>query len=112
MTTISPITPFTTSTVPNRGPSPLLDNTKPNEPDDSKLREAFQDFTAGTVFGQMLKSLRKLNDKPAYLHGGQAEETFRNLLDEKVAGTLARSHGATIAEPLFRSFATPPPALP
>ena len=79
---------------------------------EAKLKETFQDFAAGTVFKQMLKSLRSMHDKPAYFHGGAAEETFRTLMDERVAEDLARSHGASIAEPLFHSFANRVPVDP
>jgi Rod binding domain-containing protein len=86
-------------------PNLTLSNPTPGNPEDNdKLRTAFQDFTAGTVFKQMLKSLRKLHAEPAYFHGGQAEETFRNLLDERVAEDLATSHGRAISEPLFQAF--------
>lgn len=77
-----------------------------------ELRDVFQDFTAGTVFKQMFKSLRRMHDEPAYFHGGQAEKTFRNLLDERVAEDMARSHGDAIADPLFQPFLNGVPARP
>ena len=67
-------------------------------------KEAFQDFVAGTFYKQMLKSLRQSHDKPAYFHGGQAEEMFRSQLDQQVAEDLARTQGAAFADPLYDSF--------
>ncbi len=108
MPTVTPIRtpPVAPHLLGGQGAPPLLENAagKPKE-EQAELKEAFRDFTAGTVFKQMLKSLRKMHDKPAYLHGGQGEETFRALLDEKVAESLAESHGGAIADPLFAAFA-------
>src|SRR5690606_5744113 len=56
-------------------------------------KEAFQDFVAGTFYAQMLKSMHKSHGKPAYFHGGQAEDIFRSQLDQQIADTMARQHG-------------------
>ena len=69
-----------------------------------KTREAFQDFVAGTFYKQMLKSLRQTLGKPAYLHGGQAEESFQAQLDQQVAEDLASSRGGAFADDLFDAF--------
>jgi Rod binding domain-containing protein len=71
---------------------------------DAALKQAFTDFVAGTFYQTMMKSLRKLHDKPAYLHGGQAEEFFQAQLDQTVAADLARQHGDRLAEPLWSAF--------
>jgi flagellar protein FlgJ len=81
---------------------PAAQGTKGPSPE---LREAFQDFVAGTFYQQMLKTLRKTQGQPAYFHGGQAEQIFQSQLDQQVAEDLARDHGAALAEPLFESFA-------
>lgn len=71
---------------------------------DSSVRDAFQKFVAGTFYKQMLKSMRKMHDKPAYFHGGQAEEMFQGQMDQQVAEDLSIKHGAALTEPLFQAF--------
>lgn len=73
--------------------------------DEANLRKHFDAAVAGTFYRQMLQSMRKLHDKPAYFHGGQAEEMFRNQIDEQVADDLASRHGKAFTDPLFESFA-------
>jgi Rod binding domain-containing protein len=70
-----------------------------------EVRQAFQDFVAGTFYQQMLKSLRKGHSKPEYFHGGSAEEIFQSQLDQQVAEDLAKQHGAAFADPMFEAFA-------
>lgn len=69
-----------------------------------KLKSTFQDFTAGTFYKEMLKSLRKMHNKPAYVYGGRAEEIFQGQMDQQVAENLAHSKGSQISEPLFQGF--------
>ena len=79
-----------------------------NEVPDAKQLEArdkFEEFVAGTFYSQMLKALRSAESKPAYFHGGQAEETFRGQLDQHVVESLAQKRGGGLAEPLFNAFA-------
>ena len=83
---------------------PLSAPVQPPPERDLRLRETFQDFVAGTFYAQMLKSLRKTHGKPAYFHGGQAEEVFQGQLDQQVAEDLARSAGGAFADPLFEAF--------
>ncbi|MCA9113782.1 MAG: rod-binding protein [Planctomycetaceae bacterium] len=83
-----------------------LSGSLPKPPADD-ARQTFQDFVAGTFYGQMLKSLRSTEQKPAYMHGGQAEEMFRAQLDQQIAGQLASDQGAVFADPLFQSFSRP-----
>ena len=40
----------------------------------SEVKKVFQDFVAGTFYGEMMKAMHSTHDKPAYMHGGQAEE--------------------------------------
>ncbi|MEX0702169.1 MAG: rod-binding protein [Planctomycetales bacterium] len=72
---------------------------------ETALRQQFDAAVAGTFYRQMMQSLRKMHDKPAYFHGGQAEEMFRNQLDQQVADDLAARHGQAFSEPLFEAFA-------
>ena len=69
--------------------------------DELELREKFQDFVSGTFYKQMLKSMRSSQKKPAYFHGGQAEDIFQSQLDEMVTDDFARNHGDTFANNLY-----------
>ena len=80
----------------------LVDPSTENDPE--KLREVFQDFTAGQFYGQMLKALRSTQGEAAYFHGGTAEEIFQGQMDQLIAEDLARHHGAQFSEPMFRLF--------
>jgi peptidoglycan hydrolase FlgJ len=68
------------------------------------LKTNFQDFTAGTFYKEMLKSLRKMHGKPAYLDGGEAEKIFQGQLDQQVAEDLAHSHGGQWSDGLYQAF--------
>lgn len=70
----------------------------------AEVQEKFQEFMAGTFYAQMVKSLRAGQGKPAYFHGGQAEEIFQSQMDQIVSENLANSHGAEFAEPLYRAY--------
>ena len=72
---------------------------------EAELREKFQDFVAGTFYKEMLKSLRNTQKKPAYFHGGQAEDIFQSRMDDQVTQDLARKHGDQIAGPLYTVYA-------
>ena len=65
---------------------------------------AFQEFVAGTFYRNVLKALRATQRRPAYFHGGAAENVFQNQLDQQVAEDLAKSHGETFSGPLFSAF--------
>jgi Rod binding domain-containing protein len=71
-----------------------------------KLKSTFQDFAAGTFYKEMLKSLRKMHNKPAYMYGGHAEEIFQGQMDQQVAENMARNKGSQISDPLFQGFLT------
>ena len=72
--------------------------------DDEKLRAAFQSFVGQTLFGQMLKSMRKTQNEPAYFHGGRAEEIFREQLDQVLAEKLSDASGDQLSGPMFDLF--------
>lgn len=71
---------------------------------DLELKEKFQDFVAGTFYKEMLKSMRNTQNKPAYFHGGQAEDIFQSQMDDLVTQDLARKHGDKIAGPLYTVY--------
>jgi Rod binding domain-containing protein len=66
-----------------------------------ELKKAYQDFVGKTFFGQMLKAMRSTVGKPAYFHGGQAEEMFRSQLDQQLADHMSEASAAQIADPMF-----------
>jgi hypothetical protein len=72
--------------------------------EDPALRAAFDQFLGETLFGQMLASMRKTVEQPAYMHGGQTEELFRRHLDRVLAQQLAQTHAHGFSEGLFRQF--------
>jgi len=69
-----------------------------------ELREAFQSFVGETLFSQMLKAARKTQNKPAYFHGGRAEEMFQQQLDQVLAEKIAKSDGGKYSDAMFELF--------
>ncbi len=69
-----------------------------------ETREAFESFVGQTMFGQMLAAMRKTVDKPAYFHGGRAEEVFRQQLDQVLAEKLSDASAKQFAEPMYELF--------
>jgi peptidoglycan hydrolase FlgJ len=74
-------------------------------PKDDKLHQAFQSFVAGTFYKQMFKSLHKMHKKPAYFHGGRAEEIFQGQMDQEVSENLAKRQGDALADSMYKAFA-------
>ena len=68
------------------------------------VREAFTDFVGQTFFTQVLAQMRKSVDKPAYFHGGQAEEIFQGQMDQVLAERLSESTADSFAGPMFELF--------
>ncbi len=68
------------------------------------LQEAFQDFVGQTLFGSMLASMRKTLDKPAYMHGGRAEEVFQQQLDQHLVDNITSASAGSISDPMFELF--------
>jgi flagellar protein FlgJ len=71
---------------------------------DPQAREAFRQFVGETVFSQLLSSMRKTVDKPAYLHGGRAEEVFQGQLDQQLSAEIAKTSADRFADPMFELF--------
>ena len=72
-----------------------------------ELREAFDDFVGQTFYSQMLSAMRKTVDKPAYFHGGQAEEVFQSQLDQTLSERLADATAEQFTGPMFELFNLP-----
>ena len=65
------------------------------------LPEAFDQFVGHTFFRQMLKSLRSTTGKPAFMHGGQAEEIFQSQLDELLISEMVDATRDSFSADLF-----------
>lgn len=72
----------------------------PKEP----LREAFRDFVGQTLFGQMMSSMRSTVGKPAYFHGGRAEEVFSEQVDQVMVERISEASASSVADPMFELF--------
>lgn len=79
---------------------------------DKATREAFDSFVGQTFYGQMLKALRSTVDKPAYFHGGRAEEVFQTQLDQMLAENMAKNNAHTFTGAMFEQFKAGLDSLP
>lgn len=75
--------------------------TGPATPKGPVLPEAFDQFVGDTFFRQMLKSLRSTTGKPAYFHGGQAEEIFQSQMDELLITDMVKATRDSFSADLF-----------
>jgi Rod binding domain-containing protein len=71
---------------------------------DTELRKTFNNFVGDALFGQMLKSMRKTVDKPAYFHGGRTEEIFTQQLDQVLSEKLSAASADRLTEPMYELF--------
>lgn len=69
-----------------------------------ELREKFDQFVGQSMFGQMLKSMRQSIGKPAYFHGGRAEEVFQSQLDQLLVEKISDASAEQISEPMYQLF--------
>ncbi|PQO35390.1 rod-binding protein [Blastopirellula marina] len=69
-----------------------------------EVREKFDQFVGESLFGQMLKSMRKTLDKPAYFHGGRGEEVFQSQLDQLLVQKLSEASAQELSGPMFEQF--------
>lgn len=84
--------------LPNKGLETSLVNSRGSE---TELREKFTQFVGETFYGQMLKAMRSTVGKPAYFHGGRAEEVFQSQLDQTMAENLTKTTASKFSEPMF-----------
>lgn len=96
---MQPITSMINPMVSAGQPSPQL-----NQTDDKELREAFDSFVGETFYSQMLSSMRKTQGKPAYFHGGRAEEIFQGQLDQVLSEQMSKASAETFTGPMYRLF--------
>lgn len=66
-----------------------------------ELRDQFSSTFGTVLFGQMIHSMRQTVGKPAYFHGGQAEEMFRGQLDQVLSQHMAKASGERLVKPMF-----------
>jgi len=69
-----------------------------------EFRQVFDQFVGETLYGEMLKSMRRTVGKPAYFYGGQAEEIFTQQLDQMLAGKLSHATAQQISQPMFELY--------
>jgi peptidoglycan hydrolase FlgJ len=67
-------------------------------------RQAFDRFVGGTFYRQLLSSMQKTVGKPAYFHGGQAEEMFRGQLNQTLADKMAEATADQFTGPMYELF--------
>lgn len=67
-----------------------------------EAQETFRTFVGESFFGQLMKSMRSTQGKPAYFHGGHAEEVFQSQLDQTLAQEMTAVSADKIADPMFR----------
>ena len=79
-----------------RNPQSTIES--PGSPPQPELKEAFSDFVGQTFFGQLIAAMRKTVDKPAYFHGGRAEEVFQGQLDQMLTERISDASREQFAE--------------
>ncbi len=67
-----------------------------------EVQEKFRQFVGEMFFGQLMKAMRSTQDKPAYFHGGRAEEVFQGQMDQLMAEEMTEASAEQIADPMFR----------
>ena len=69
-----------------------------------ELRESFTDFVGQTFYGQMVSAMRKSVHKPAYFHGGRAEEIFQGQLDQVLVEKMSDATSEQFGGRMFELF--------
>ncbi len=70
-------------------------------PGDTETKEKFHEILGELLFGQLLKSMRRTVDKPAYFHGGRGEEVFTQQFDQVLAQKMSRTAGEQFLGPMY-----------
>ena len=73
-----------------------------SEADDEEFRKVFHQFVGQTMFGQMLKSMRETQQKPAYFHGGRVEEIFQEQLDNVLIDKMTAATPHSFSDTIFQ----------
>ncbi|MGL6225439.1 MAG: rod-binding protein [Thermoguttaceae bacterium] len=69
---------------------------------EEEFRKVFHQFAGQTLYGQMLKSMRETQQKPAFFHGGRAEEIFQGQLDQVIVEKMTNATSDTLSDTMFR----------
>jgi len=75
-----------------------------NAPKKDEGREVFDQFVGETFFGQMLSAMHKSHGKPAYFHGGRAEEVFQGQLDQVMGEHLSKATAGNFSGAMYDLF--------
>jgi hypothetical protein len=67
----------------------------------AEAKQKFTEFVGEAFYGQMFKAMRSTVGKPAYFHGGRAEEAFQGQLDQTMSQELTKSTATKFADPMF-----------
>jgi len=68
---------------------------------ENEFRETFDKFVGQTLFGSLLKELRKSEQGAAYLNGGQAEKVFKGQLDQVLVERMSDASANTLTGPMY-----------
>ena len=67
----------------------------------AEVREVFTEFVGQTFFTQLIKSMRSMQQKPAYFDGGRAEKVFQSQLDQTLAEKMTQVSADQLANTMF-----------
>ena len=87
-----------------RAPSKLGEQVANTKNDNPELRKQFDTFVGEAFYGQMLASMHKTVGKPAYFHGGRAEEVFQGQFDQILSTKLTAATASQFTGPMFELF--------
>ncbi len=88
------------------GEGPAADKLDARKSD--QAREKFHSVMGEMIFGQILKAMRKTVGKPAYFHGGQAEEIFTQQLDQVLSEKISEASADKFLEPMYELWTLGP----
>ena len=84
---------------------PKVDPSRARSPE---TEAAFHQFVGETFFSQLLSAMRKTVRKPAYFHGGRAEEAFQGQLDQVLSEELSKASSGSFSGPMYELFCLQP----
>ncbi len=69
-----------------------------------ELKKWFNRAIGETFFRQLVSEMRKGLEKPAYFHGGRAEEVFQSEMDQLIVEKMSQASSEKLAGPMFELF--------
>ena len=72
--------------------------------ENDEIRNKFEAVLGELLFGQLFTAMRKTVGKPAYFHGGRAEEIFRQQLDQVLSEKIAETSADQFVGPMYELF--------